>query len=243
MQALVGGTTHLFFLLPLLLAVSYANVYVGVHPDMQWDMPVWLQLHWAALSWGTISGLLAYVFGFCSSAALAMANRGRTVAPVFGAAVLISIQCYAAWVSRPNLPPLADTRLSPDGVILQTSAYTCVPAAAANIAAILGIHTTEKELVALFHTTRDGTFPAQAIGGMKEIGIIGKKVDATNGIETVHTPAMLFISGDTHAVVYAKRVGDVLEIWNPNSGKALVPASRLGMIWHGHALEFQRAND
>jgi hypothetical protein len=45
-------------------------------------------------------------------------------------------------------------RTSQDGVILQSTAFTCVPAAGANIAAIVGVHKTEKELAQLCNTTR-----------------------------------------------------------------------------------------
>jgi len=242
-QALLWKTRHLYLALPLLLLFPFINVYIASHPELQWDMPAWLQLHWAALSWAIVSGVLAYVFGFCSRAAMTIGHRWKWGPVCFGLAVLTVIQSYAAWSSRPNLPPLGDTRISPDGVILQTSAYTCVPAAGANIAAMLGVHATEKELAKLFHTTRDGTFPAQALFGLKKLGISGRKVTATNGIRTVHPPAMLFVIGDTHAVVYAGISSGVVELWNPSFGKTLVPESRMSAFWDGHALEFKRTQD
>jgi ABC-type bacteriocin/lantibiotic exporter with double-glycine peptidase domain len=102
------------------------------------------------------------------------------------------------------------------------------------------IQTTEREMAELFHTTRDGTFPAQVLRGMKSLGISGRKVTATGGIRTVHPPAMLFILGDTHAVMYARMVGGMIEIWNPSFGKAFLPEWRLNQIWDGHAMEFKR---
>lgn len=238
---LLKKAPHLYIALPLLLACSYINVYVGSRPELQWDMPPWLQLHWAALSWGAISAVLAYVFGFCCMSGFARRHPLRWGPVCFALAVLAAIQVYAGWSSRPNLPPFGEPRLSPDGVILQTTMSTCVPASGANIAALLGIHTTEKELAKLFHTTRDGTFPAQALHGMEQLGISGHKVTATGGIQTVHPPAMLFVIGDTHAVVYAGMKGGLVEILNPSSGKRLMPESRLNVIWDGHALEFNRA--
>ena len=236
-------TRHLYLVFPLLLAFPFLNVYLARDPSLQWDMPDWLQLHWAALSWGIVSGLLAYVFGFCSIVALATGHRWRWGLVYFGVAVLAVIQAYAGWSSRPMLPSMGETRISSDGVILQTTPYTCVPAAGANIAAILGVHTTEGKLVELFHTTRDGTFPAQVLRGMKELGISGRKVTDYNGIRALRPPAMLFIFGDTHAVVYAGMSGGRAEIWNPSVGKALLPEWRLGQMWEGHALEFQRAGN
>jgi len=240
-QKLLGKTRHLYLVFPLLLVFPFINVYLARDPSLQWNMPPWLQLHWAALSWGIVSALLAYVFGFCSIVGLTTGHRWRWGLVYFGVAVLAVIQVYAGWSSRPNLPPLGETRISSDGVILQTTPYTCVPAAGANIAAMLGVHTTERELVELFHTTRDGTFPAQVLRGLKELGISGRKVTAGSGLRAIHPPAMLFIFGDTHAVVYAGMTGGLAEIWNPSVGKALVPEWRLAQMWEGHALEFERA--
>jgi hypothetical protein len=242
-QILLRKTRHLYLVFPLLLALPFINVYLARDPSLQWDMPDWLQLHWATLSWGIVSGLLAYVFGFCSIVALTTGHRWRWGLVYFGAAILAIIQAYAGWSSRPNLPPLGEIRMSSDGVILQTTPYTCVPAAGANIAAMLGVHTTERELAELFHTTRDGTFPAQVLRGLKELGISGRKVTTGGGLNAIHPPAMFFIFGDTHAVVYAGMTGGLAEIWNPSFGKAFLPEWRLSKMWEGHVLEFERARN
>jgi hypothetical protein len=234
---------HVYLAFPLLVALPTLNVYVASNPSLQWEMPAWLQVYWAALSWGMVSGILAYVFGICSVAAFATGHRWRWPVVWFGVAVLAVIQGYAGWSSRPNLPPLGAGRLSGDGVVLQTTPFTCVPAAGANIAAILGVHTTERELVELFHTTRDGTFPAQVLYGLKKLGISGQKAMVNAGIQAVNPPAMLFIRGDTHAVVYAGMTGGLVEIWNPSFGKSFIPESRLRQYWDGHALEFKRTAD
>jgi ABC-type bacteriocin/lantibiotic exporter with double-glycine peptidase domain len=170
-----------------------------------------------------------------------MGHRWKWGPLCFGMTVVALIQVYAAWTSRPNLPPIGGTRISGDGVILQTTPFTCVPAAGANIAAMLGVHATEKELAELFHTTRDGTFPAQALRGMKTLGISGRKVKTGSSIRAIHPPAMLFILGDTHAVVYDGMKGGLIEIWNPSFGKKLMTEAQLGLNWDGHALEFKRS--
>jgi hypothetical protein len=242
-QALLGKTRHLYLVFPLLLVLPFINVYLARNPSLQWDMPPWLQLHWAALSWGIVSALLAYVFGFCSIVGLTTGHRWRWGMIYFGVAVLAAIQVYAVWSSKPNLPPLGETRISSDGVILQTTPYTCVPAAAANIAAMLGVHTTERELVEMFHTTRDGTFPAHVLSGLKELGISGRKVASDSPLSAIHPPAMLFVFADSHAVVFAGMTGGLAEIWNPSVGKAFLPEWRLRQMWDGHALEFERARN
>jgi hypothetical protein len=233
---------HLYLAFPILSVLPWANVYVATHLSIQWNMPEWLQLHWAAVSWGIVSATLAYVFGFCSAVAWASEKWGRRLPAVFSVAVLLAIQFYAAWSSRPNLPALDDWT-TPDGIVLQTSDYTCVPASGATIASILGIHATEKQLAVLFHTTRDGTFPASALSGMRQLGIEGRKVSAVGGdIRAVHPPAMLFFVNDTHAVVFAGITSDgLVEIWNPSQGKTFFSENALNRVWTGHALEFHRA--
>jgi hypothetical protein len=242
--ALLKRARHLYLCIPLLWALPWVNYYVASRPSLQWDMPDWLQLHWAALSWAVVSAILAYFFGFCSAVAWASEKRGRRLPALFSVVVLSAIQVYAVWSSRPNLPALNHPWTSSDGVILQTSQFTCVPTSGANIAALLGVHTTEKELAVLFHTTRDGTFPAGALIGLRQLGIAGRKVTTdSGGIRSVHPPAMLFVLGDTHAIVYARDSGGLLEIWDPSAGKAFVTDDRLRHIWTGHALEFSRARD
>ena len=231
---------HVYMAFPLLVALPVLNVCIAANLAIQWAMPGWLQVHWAALSWGIVSGILAYVFGFCSVAAFATGQGSKWAVVWFGVAVVAVIQVYAGWSSRPNLPPLAAARVSADGVILQTTPFTCVPAAGANVAAILGVHTSEKELVELFHTTRDGTFPAQVLYGLKKLGIPGRKVMAVTGIHAVKPPAMLFIRDDTHAVVYVGMKRGLVEIWNPSFGRTFMQEQRLHQNWDGHALEFAR---
>jgi hypothetical protein len=233
---------HLYLAFPLLLILPWTNLYVASHVSVQWDMPEWLQCHWAALSWGAVSSTLAYVFGFCSAVAWASNKWGRRLPALFSVVVLLGIQIYAAWSSRPNLPKL-DNWITPDGIALQTSDSTCVPTSGANIAAILGVHTTEKELAVLFHTTHDGTFPAGAMRGMRQLGIESRKVNAVGGdIRAVHPPAMLFVNTDTHAVVFVRFTNDFVEIWNPSQGKTYYTEAALHRIWSGHAIEFRRAN-
>ena len=138
-QSLLSGAFHIYLALPALVALPIANVYAGTNPSLQWQMPAWLQLHWAGLSWGVVSGVMAYVFGFCSVAAAVTGDRWKWPVVYFGAAFLTLIQVYARWSSIPHLPPLGRPSISQDGVILQTTPFTCVPAAGANVAAILGL--------------------------------------------------------------------------------------------------------
>jgi len=91
-QALLRKTRHLYLVFLLLLALPFVNVYLSRHVSVQWDMPNWLQLHWAALSWAIVCGLLAYMFGFCSKAAFTLGHRWKWWLAFFGAIVVVVIQ-------------------------------------------------------------------------------------------------------------------------------------------------------
>jgi len=54
---------------------------------------------------------------------------------------------------------------------------------------------------------------------------------------------MLFVLGDTHAIVYARDSGGLLEIWEPSAGKAFVTDDRLRHIWTATPWNLSRARD
>ena len=232
---------HVYLASLVLLFLPVAGIYMTAHPSLHWEMPCWLQLHYITISWGTISALMAYVFALCSYPAVA-GNRPWKWAPATCALLLLSgIEGYLAWRLRPDPPPLSAQNVLRDGVILQTYSYTCVPAAGANIAAMVGVPLTEKQLADACGTTKDGTYPAQILAALELFGISGKKrtIPAAD-VQKVKPPAMLFVLGDIHAVVYAGITNGRVQLLDPGCGRRLVREEHLRAIWQGHALEFTR---
>ncbi len=239
--SLQSRARHLYFAIPLLLILPSLSIYITANPSLHWDLPWFVQRHYSALHWSGISCTLAYVFGFCGAAAFLTGHRGRWYFVGFAVAALLAVQAFAHFKTKSDRPTMAAARLSPDGVVLQSSSATCVPASGANITLLLGVHTSERELADLFHTTREGTFPAQALAGMEQMGIRGRKVTLTDGDATrLKPPAMLFILGDTHAVTYVNSTNGIIELWDPSSGKRFIPQRQMRDLWQGHAIEFYR---
>ena len=240
-EEILKGAHHLYLALLLLVLVPVLNAYLTAHPAMHWDLPALVQLHSDAIHYGMVNALLAYVFGFCCFTGFATRERSRRVVLTIAVVALSAVQLQALLKFRADRVELKEVWISPDGVILQSSSHTCAPAAAANIAAMLGLRTTEKELCALFHTTREGTFPAQVLAGMKQLGVSGRKVTlASSNIAALNPPAMLFLVGDGHAVAYAGFTNGSAEIWDPAVGKRRLSTEWLRETWQGHALEFWR---
>lgn len=107
---------------------------------------------------------------------------------------------------------------------------------------MLGIRTTEAELARRFHTTKDGTLPAQVIAGLRQLGISGRKVSVpTADLTDVRAPAMLFLVSDGHAVAFAGITNGMAEILDPACGRRRMDPTSLRDVWQGHALEFWRA--
>ena len=137
----------------------------------------------SAASWLMCSGFCAVAFAL---------GDGWKWGPIcFGLAVLTTIQIYAGWKSRPNLPPLDSVRVSADGVILQTSPYTCVPASGAGIAAS-SITTERARWPACATPPSRRHLPRPGPRRHGKLGLPGRKVTAINGIQAVRPPRDAF---------------------------------------------------
>lgn len=172
-------------------------------------------------------------------------ERWRWPLLLFAVSSIIAIQSYAFWKTAITRPlAFAAARITADGVVLQSSNASCLAASAANIARILGKQRTEREMARLCKTSADGTYPTQALVGLRQIGIQGRKVsNSERDIRSIKPPAILFFLDDTHAVVYVGLSNELAEIWNPSVGKTWLSTSRVHDLWTGHALEFWRERE
>ena len=227
---------------PILLLLPILNIWLTGHPTSVWGMPAWLQIHYFPIYWGLICAVLGYGFGFCCSAKFLARAHGRWPLLIVAIFTISTIEGYAWWkTGTSGSSPAAAPRITPDGVILQSTGATCVPASAANIAQILGVQTSEAEMARLCCTTSDGTYPAQALAALRQIGISGRKVsNSERDILAIKPPAILFFLDDTHAVVFVGLTNGMAEIWNPSIGKTRLSPSRIHDLWTGHAFEFWR---
>jgi len=231
---------HLFGLLPIPLILFSLNSLLEAEPDWQWNMPFWLQLHYNALSWCVIIAVVVYVFAFSIATYFLARNPWKkTVLPA--AICVLGVFEVFAWSNLRARPPrLREPQISRDGVILQTTYSTCAAAAAANIAAHLGIPKTERDFAELFGTTDEGTLASQIVAGLRKAGfVVTKRNVRDSDIKALKPPAMLFIVQDTHAVAFLGMTNGLAEIWDPLAGRRLLKRSFLRESWSGHALEIR----
>lgn len=230
---------YIVVFLPLI--VIPANYIVFTHPTIQWQFPAWLQISYQTIAWGISISAMAMVFGFCSATYFITNHTFRwpiALASVVGLGAILFF-CWTRSVVEP--PLLTDKPVIKDGVTLQSSSSTCVPAACVNVLKVLGINMTEKALVRSFGTSTDGTLPAQAMYGMQRLGVkITKRSVKDCDIQAIKPPAILFVSLDTHAVSFIGMTNGLAEIWDPGSGKKFMKPESIKNIWQGHALECTR---
>ena len=229
MKTVLKRAPYLYALIPLsiiLLIVASLN-----RPALIWNLPLWLQYHYTALSWGGIVAIRTH-------------HRERWKIVIAGILLIFVIQFIQWNYTRPIAPRLKDI-VAASGTVMQTSNSSCAAASGASIARTLGIQKTEKQMADLFGTTVGGTSGAQVIYGMRQIGFASKKVEVPDSDpERLKSPAMIFIDNqftgpESHAVAYMGLNKDKAEIWDPLEGKRFLTKNQLAKIWHGRGIEFR----
>lgn len=245
LEAALRHAPYLYGLVVLLAFMFAAHALLEMRPDIAWDLPESLQLYYTAIVWGTILATFAFLFAFALSLAFATAHRERAKL-AFAALLLILAVHVAQWqFTRPIAGQLTD-RISPDGIILQSSDMSCAAASGANIANELGFDTTEKAMARRFGTTAMGTSAAQVIHGFADIGITCTRTEIDEcALDDLDAPAMLFvdhpaIGPESHAVFLRQRDGR-REVWDPLGGR--ISLKSLCSRWRGRALECRRDTD
>jgi len=242
LKTVLKRAPYLYALIPLnilLLIVASLN-----RPALIWNLPLWLQYHYTALSWGGILAIFAFVFSLAAAVAIRTHHRERWKIVIAGILLIFVIQFIQWNYTRPIAPRLKDT-VAASGTVMQTSNASCAAASGASIARTFGIQKTEKQMADLFGTTVGGTSGAQVIYGMRKIGFASKKVEVPDSDpERLKSPAMIFIDNqftgpESHAVAYMGLNKDKAEIWDPLEGKRFLTKAQLAKIWHGRGIEFQ----
>jgi len=242
MKTVLRRAPYLYILVPLsilLLVVANLN-----RPALIWNLPLWIQYHYTALTWGGILAIFAFVFSLASAVAIRTRHRERWKIVVAATLLILVVEVIQWNYTRPIAPRLKNIVAS-SGTVMQTSNASCAAASAASIARTFGIQKTEKEMAELFGTTVAGTSGAQVIYGMRKIGIASKKVEVLDSdSERLKSPAMIFIDNqftgpESHAVAYMGLNKDKAEIWDPLEGKRFLTKDQLAKIWHGRGIEFR----
>ena len=241
MKTVLKRAPYLYVLILLsliLLVVANLN-----RPRLIWNLPLWLQYHYTALTWGGILAIFAFVFSLASAVALRTQHQERWKIVIAGILLIFVIQVIQWNYTRPIAPRLKDI-VATSGTVMQTNNASCAAASGASIVRSYGMQKTEKQMAELFGTTVGGTSGAQVIYGMRKIGFSCNKVQVSeSNPEKLTAPAMLFVDNqftgpESHAVAYMGFNKDKAEIFDPLEGRRLLSKNELTKIWHGRGIEF-----
>lgn len=241
MKTVLKKAPYLYVLIPLsliLLVVANLN-----RPRLIWNLPLWLQYHYTALTWGGILAIFTFLFSLASVVAMRAQHRERWKIVIAGTLLIFVIQVIQWNYTRPIAPRLKNS-VATSGTVMQTSNASCAAASGASIARAFRMQKSEKQMAELFRTTVGGTSGAQVIYGMREIGFSCNKVKIIDSNpEKLKAPAMLFIDNqftgpESHAVAYMGFKEDKAEIFDPLEGRRLLSKNELAKIWHGRGIEF-----
>ena len=126
-----------------------------------------------------------------------------------------------------------------DGLCLQTSVYTCAPAAAAMYLDRLGVPATEAEMAALCVTRRDGTTDAGVARGLRR-KLPGRcvRVEAPR-FEDLRAPALvsILLPGRVGHAVLVERIGpDGVTLADPGHGRWRTSRADFEARWQGSSI-------
>lgn len=231
---------YLPLLLPVGLLALSGDIVLNYMPQIQCRLPLWLLIVYVPLTRGCVLLLLAFIATLCGLLVARQGHRYRG-AIIIGAMLALAPMPVLQWLyTRPIA--VGAPRHSNDGLILQSTGSTCVPASAANVARLFGIDKTEREMVQVLGTTESGTTVAQLVCGMRQLGF-ECTLNNSGVTADLHPPAILFVELGSlpHAVAYVGQRDGKSEIWDPVRGKRLMTEAQLQHMWiHGSAVEIRR---
>jgi hypothetical protein len=238
---LVHQAPHLWIVAPLPLLLLFAHAFLHNRTDLQWRLPFWLQYYYATLSWALVTGTISYLFSLAATVHHLNRHPQRRQLLAAGVLLILAIQVYAFQIILPDPPEIRDEIVSPDGIILQSTPSTCVPASAANVARLLGLNVTERQMAGLCGTDVDGTSPAELVMAMRALGLRERKVIVNDvGPEALDPPAVIFLRGDTHATAFVRRRQGIAEVWDPQRGAQFFSRTEFqNYLRDTHAIEFR----
>lgn len=233
----------------VMAAIILAFALIGIpmmSKTLLWRVPLWFDLFAVPVSFGVVIGCFSFLFSLASAVAVKTRHPERDKIIVASIILVCSFPAFQYQQTHTVYPKL--THIKMNGVILQSHPSSCAAASAANIAEMLGIPQTEKEMARLMNTSEMiGTNAGQVIHGMEQVGILCSKrwVEGSDA-NHISAPAMFFVDNEelgpeSHAVAFMGIHEGKWEIWDPLEGKVSYTNGQLKNIWHGKSLECSAA--
>jgi hypothetical protein len=135
-----------------------------------------------------------------------------------------------------------------DGICLQTTGYSCAPAAAATLLHKYGVAATEDEMAALCATRGGGirtagTSDAGTLRGLRrKLGDRGTPVISTPSYEEIPVPALVAIRLNpqvNHCVMVSKVEPDQVRVIDPEFGRGTILRAQFERMWQKSAIHVE----
>ncbi len=228
-------------LLPACVLSSIAALIVFSRYDALWLVPAGIDCWALPILYACSAGFLCYLLAAALRFAYRSAHPERHKLALAAALLLVGLGSMYLKHSLPVYPGLSDRR-TPDGCILQSSPFTCAPAAAANILALRGIAATEREMARLAGTTDLGTAPGEIVRCFRRMGIAAHKAILTLAqLQQRRSPTLLLVdypemSPLSHAIVLESLDDNHALVIDPLKGRVQLTLRQLQDQWRGYAV-------
>ena len=208
-------------------------------------LPMWLDILGVPFLYVMIVSLFSTLFSLACYIAASTGHPRRRALALAGALVVLAPLLVQFQYEKPIYKGLGED-VTQDGIVLQSGPYSCVPASGANLARQFEIKVTEKGLARLMGTSCRGTRAAQAVFGMKAIGIDCTKIRLPRPDPyLIKPPAILSVDlpetgPESHAIYFKGIEPDVrgrAVIYDPLYGRRLMSIEQLKSVWRGTGLE------
>ncbi len=236
------------YLLPatvLMLAGVVGLTVCNTRNEILWGLPLWFDEYSTRAIWSLLLFFLCHTAGLLITCVCLERSPHRFRATIVSCGLILaflSVQwAYTRTISHRLTPRIENS------IIVQTSAFSCTAASAANMLRYFGIDQTEVQMAERMETTVHGSTTASFVRELGRSGVSSRKVFVEDRqISTVHPPAMLIVDVDdqveAHAVVYARMFDGMYVIWDPGPGlRRLMTDEEVRAIWHGRAVECWRS--
>jgi predicted double-glycine peptidase len=232
---------ELVWLTPFVFLATLATIILLRFPRVAWCLPPTLDYWRDWILWILSSGFFSYLAGMVLCVAYTRRDAHRGILTVVCIGILAALTGLYAQGTWPVAGQLR-TKQTPDGYVLQSSAYSCCAASMANVARALGLQATEPQMARLAGTTRAGTSTGQALHALTQVGIQGsKRTMSSDELRRVPTPCILLVEfasmgADSHAVMYLPSTNQTFRIIDPLYGPQDWSVDHLNGVWIGHTI-------
>ncbi|MCA9061877.1 MAG: hypothetical protein KDA96_02430 [Planctomycetaceae bacterium] len=235
----------------VILAVSTGLVIVPALEDRLCRLlPYLVQRHLFAFLWLPVLATISGGFSYLLVAAILRKDRqshflGVAATVVIGLVLLQTMQATVTWQGSPTDLTTAD------GIVLQSSGFSCVAACVANVARLDGKPLTESKAAQLLGTSTSGTTNGGLRYALHDLQIPFRETSRSLPANELSPPAILSIDHpatgpESHAVLLRQIHAEKrplqppvisFEIWDPLRGAYFLTPQEIDTVWHGAAFE------